>query len=321
MRSDSVQRRNRSVVGLVLGVVMALVAMLPFAGHVGAQDATPIAEELGLDLPVVNITAQESVLSISVTPPVLEGWTLISLVNESEAAAGVNLALLPEEQSVGDLTSVVSESFAGEGGELPDWWSDATFGGGAYAAPGETSQGVVYLTPGQWAVFSTNPAAVQPAQTITVATVDEAAENYGVEPEATPVAATPVGATPVVEGLEADGEIAITDGAFDIANGPEAGEQLWQVMNDGEQVADLILFSTDEELDEEGAADLATAFAAGEATDGATLVGGVGALSSGGTAYLPVNLEPGNYVIVSTQPDADGGLQASNGLVASFVVE
>lgn len=321
MSSESVERRNRSVAGLVLGVVMALVATLPFAGHVGAQDATPIAAELGLDLPVVTITAQESVLSISVQPPVLEGWTLVSLANESEAVAGVNLALLPEEQTVGDLTTVVSESFAGEGGELPEWWSDATFGGGAYAAPGETSQGVVYLTPGKWAVFSTNPAAAQPAQTITVATQEEAAENYGVEPEATPIAATPVDATPVVEGLEADGEISISDGAFDIANDPESGAQLWQVMNDSVQVSDLVLFSTDEELDEAGLADLATAFASGEATDGASLVGGIGALSSGGTAYLPVDLEAGNYAIISTQPDADGGIQADNGLAETFVVE
>lgn len=321
MSFDSVQRRNRSGAGLVVGVVMALVAVLPFAGHVGAQDATPIAEELGLDLQVVTITAQESVLSISVEPPVLEGWTLVSLVNETEAIAGVNLALLPEEQTVGDLTSVVSESFAGEGGELPDWWSDATFGGGAYAAAGETSQGVVYLTPGQWAVFGTNPAAAQPAQTITVASAEEAAENYGIEPDATPVAATPVDATPVVEGLEADAEISIADGAYDIVSDPEAGQQLWQVMNDSVQVSDLVLFSTDEELDEAGVADLAAAFASGETVEGATLVGGIGALSSGGTAYLPVELEAGNYVIISTQPDADGGIQADNGLAEPFVVE
>lgn len=321
MSSERVQRRDRSVAVFVLGVVLTLVAVLPFAGYAGAQEATPEPAGAGLGLPEVIVTAQESVLSIRVAPPVLEGWTLVTLVNESEAVAGVNVALLPEEQSVGDLTSVVSTSFTGEGGELPDWWSDATFGGGAYAAPGETSQGVVYLTPGQWVVFSTNPAAVQPAQTISVLTDEEASESYGIEPEATPVAATPVDATPVVEGLEADGEISITDGAYDIASDPESGVQLWQVMNDGAQVADLVLFSTDEELDEAGAADLGTAFASGETVDGAILVGGVGTLSSGGTAYLPVNLEAGDYVIVSTQPDVDSGIQASNGLVASFVVE
>ncbi len=321
MSFGSVERRNRSVAGFVLGVLMALVAILPFAGHVGAQDATPIATELGLDLQTITVTAQESVLSISVEPPVLEGWTLVSLVNESEAVAGVNLALLPEEQTVGDLTTVVSEAFGGEGGELPDWWSEATFGGGAYAAPGETSQGVVYLTPGKWAVFSSNPAAVQPAQTITVATPEEAAENYGIEPEATPVAATPVDATPIVEGLEADGEISISDGAFDVADNPQSGPQLWQIMNDSVQVSDLVLFQTDEELDEAGLADLATAFASGEETEGATLVGGIGALSSGGTAYLPVDLESGNYAVISTQPDADGGIQADNGLAEAIVVE
>lgn len=321
MSSDSVRYRDRSVAVLVLGVVMSLVAILPFAAHVGAQDATPAAEGAGLDLPEVIVTAQESVLSIRVAPPVLEGWTLVTLVNESEEVAGVNVALLPEEQSVGDLTTVVSESFTGEGGELPEWWSDATFGGGAYAAPGETSQGVVYLTPGQWVVVSSNPAAIQPAQTINVATAEEAAENYGIEPEATPVGATPVDATPIVEGLDADNQITIADGEFDITSDPESGQQLWQIRNDSEQVSDLVLFSTDEELDEEAAAELGTAFASGETVEGATLVGGIGALSTGGTAYLPVDLESGNYVIVSTQPDADGGVQAGNGLATSFVVE
>lgn len=321
MSSERVRGRDRSVAALVLGVVLTLVAVLPFAGTAVAQDATPETAASGLGLQEVTITAQESVLSISVAPPVLEGWTLVNLINESEAIAGVNFALLPEEQTVGDLTSVVSEAFTGEGGELPDWWSDATFGGGAYADAGATSQGIVYLTPGRWAVFSSNPAAVQPAQTITVATADEALENYGVEPAATPVAGTPVGATPVVEGLEADGEITIEDGAYDIGDDPASGSQLWQVINDGEQVADLVVFSTDEELDDAGAEEVATAFASGEAPEGATLVAGIGALSSGGTAYLPVDLESGSYVIVSTQPDADGGLQASNGLVAAFVVD
>lgn len=321
MSSDSVRYRDRSVAVLVLGVVMSLVAILPFAAHVGAQDATPAAEAVGLELQEVVVTAQESVLSIRVAPPVLEGWTLFTLINESEDVAGINVALLPEEQSVGDLTTVISEAFTGEGGELPEWWSDVTFGGGAYAGPGETSQGVVYLTPGQWVVFSSNPAAVQPPQTINVASAEEAAENYGIEPEATPLAATPIDATPVVEGLDADNEITIADGEFDVASDPESGPQLWQIMNDGEQVADLILFSTEEELDDEAAAELGTSFASGETVEGASLVGGIGALSTGGTAYLPVDLESGNYVIVSTQPDAAGGVQAGNGLATSFVVE
>jgi len=305
----------------MLGVVMSLVAVLPFAAHAGAQDATPVAETVGLELPEVVVTAQEAVLSIRVTPPVLEGWTLFSLVNESEEVAGINVALLPEDQNVGDLTTVLSEAFTGEGGELPEWWDDVTFAGGSYAGAGETSSGVVYLTPGQWVVFSSNPAAAQPPQTINVASAEEAAENYGIEPEATPLAATPVDATPIVEGLDADNEITIADGEFDLGSDPESGPQLWQIMNDSEQVADLVLFNTEEELDDEAAAELGTAFAAGETVEGATLVGGIGALSTGGTAYLPVDLESGNYVIVSTQPDVDGGVQAGNGLATSFVVD
>lgn len=326
MVGESVRVRDRSFAAVLIGVVMALVAVMPFAGSVGAQDATPEAEGLGLDLPEVQITANESTFSVSGSA-IVEGWTIITLVNETEAPAVANLALLPEEQSVGDLTTVVSESFAGEGGELPEWWADATFAGGAWADTGATTQAVVYFTPGEWVVFSSNPASAQPPQIITVLTPEEALDAYGIEPEATPVAggdASPVaedGATPVVEGLPADTEISIVDGAIETASAPASGQQLWQVTNNGTQVADLVLYAVDGEIDDAAAADLATTVAAGETPEGATLAGGIGALSDGGTAYLSANLEAGTYVAFSTQPDTAGGIQASNGVVLVITVE
>lgn len=319
---ESVRGRDRSFAMLLVGVVMALVAVLPFAGSAGAQDATPAAEGLGLDLPEIQITASDTTFSVQGSA-ILEGWTIITLVNESQAPAVANLARLPEGQSVGDLTTVLSQSFKGEGGELPEWWADSTFGGGAWADAGVTTQSVVYLTPGQWVLFSTNPAAVQPAQTITVLTAQEALDAYGIEPAATPVGgeATPVGATPVVEGLPADNQVSIADGAVEAASSPTSGQQLWQVTNNSAQVADLVVYSVDSELDDAAAADLATSVASGESPDGATLSGGVGTLSAGGTAYLGANLEAGTYVAFSTQPDSAGEIQASNGVVLVFTVE
>lgn len=325
MVKESARVRNRWYGVLLLGVVMALVAVLPFAGSVFAQDATPEAEGLGLDLPEVQITVSESTFSV-VGSDILEGWTIITLINETDALAVANLGQIPEEQSVGDLTTVISDAFAGEGGELPEWWTDATFIGGAWADAGATSQAVVYFTPGEWVVFGSNPAATQPPQKLTVLTTEEAIEFGLIEPVATPVA-TPDGspvadvATPVAEDLPADAEFSIADGAIEIVTDPGTGQQLWKITNDSSQVSDLVVYATEEELDDEAAAELATTVASGETPEGATLFGGIGALSPGETAYFAANLVAGSYVAFSTQPDTEGGIQAENGSVVVFTVE
>lgn len=317
--------RGRSVSTLLLGVVMALLAVMPFAGPVAAQDATPEAapEPTGvaaLGLQEVVVTASESTYAISgYAPPLVEGWTVITLVNESEAPAVVNIAQLPEgEATVGDLSSTLFAAFQGAGGELPAWWANATFAGGAWAGAGETSQTAVYITPGQWAAFSTNPFSAQPVQTFQVATPDDLVNIYGVEAEATPVAGP--AATPVVEGLPADGTISITDGAFEIPAPPVAGPQVWEVTNNSSQVSEIVLVSVDYDIPQEEAVLWVGTFAAGDLGN-AVIQNGSGALSPGASAYVGVDLAPGTYVLYSTQPDTAGGLQSDAGLVTVFVVE
>ncbi len=326
MPSERVRGRERSFAVLLVGLVMSLIAVMPFASSVAAQDATPEAEGLGLDLQEVQITVSEDTFSVSGSE-LLEGFTIITLINESENLAVANLGQIPEEQTVGDLTTVISQAFAGEGGELPEWWADSTFVGGAWADAGATTQVVVYLTPGEFVLFGSNPAATQPPQKITVLTTEEAVEFGLIEPVATPLPGpdgSPVAedvATPVVEDLPSDAELSIADGAIEVVSDPVTGQQLWKVTNDSSQVTDLVVYATDEELDEAAATELATTVATGETPEGATLVGGIGTLSAGGTAYLSADLEAGSYVAFSTQPDTAGGIQASEGVVLPFTVE
>lgn len=315
--------RGRSVTTLLLGVVIALLAIMPFAGSVAAQEATPEAtpEPTGLaalGLQEIQVTAQTATYSITFAPPLVEGWALITLVNETDAPATVNFAQLPEEISVGVFSATVFSSFQGEGGELPDWWTETLFAGGAWAGAGETVQTAVYLVPGQWTAFSTNPMSAQPSQTFVVASGEDLVNIYGVEAEATPVGG-PV-ATPVVEGLPADATVSITDGAFSIAEAPVAGPQIWEVTNDTDQVSEIILVSVDYDIPQEEAVLWVGTFAAGDLGN-AVIQNGSGTLSSGTTAYVEVDLAPGTYVLFSTLPDAAGGLQSDNGLVTVFVVE
>src|SRR5690606_9697849 len=133
-----------------------------------------------LGLPTLDVTVQEFVYAISNPGALAEGWYVVNVINESEATASVNLALLPEGTSGGDLSALKSDAFMGEGGELPEWWDATMFAGGSTAAPGETASAVVYLTPGQWTAFSTNPASQQSPANLRILTPEELEANYGV---------------------------------------------------------------------------------------------------------------------------------------------
>lgn len=323
MVSKTARVGGHSVTALLLGVVMALVAVLPFAGSASAQDSTPEATPApsglaALGLQEIQVRATADTYAVSFAPPLVEGWALVSLVNESESPAVVNLTSVPEGNSVGDISSAVFGAFQGEGGELPEWWASTGFAGGAWAGAGETTQSAVYLTPGKWAAFSSSPFSVQPIQTFAVASAEDLVNIYGVEPEATPVAEA--AATPVVDGLASDGTVSITDGAFNIASAPVSGPQVWQVTNDSSQVSELVLVSVDYDIPADEAALWAPTFAAGD-LGSAVIENGSGLLAPGATSYVALDLAPGTYVLFSSAPDANGGLQSDGGLVTVFTVE
>ena len=309
---------------VVMGLVLALVASMSLVGRSFAQSATPAASpavaeapvSIAPDLAVITVTATEDVFRIAVpTSGVIEGDFVVELVNQTaNKITNANFVKLPADVSVGDFTSVLAKSFKGEGGELPAWWSgaDATFAGGTFAAPGHTSQSIVNLSAGRWVVFSSNPAGVQSAQVINVVT---AAEANG-ETAATPVpGATPVAeASPVAKSLPSDNQITISDSGFDTASDLSSSQKVFEVTNTTNQVRDLVIVKVEGTVDEAAATELAGAFSRGDTVNG-LVVAGAGALSPNGIAYAGTALESGTYVIFSSLPDANGGLQSANGAV------
>lgn len=322
MVSKPARVRGRSVATLLLGVLMALIAVMPFAGPASAQDATPEAEAptglAALGLQEINIDASDTIYTVAFAPPLVEGWTLVTLTNSSTSIATANLAMVPEDQSIGDFSSALFTSFKGEGGELPAWFADTQFAGGALAGVGESTQVAVYLTPGNYVVFSTNPASTQPVQSVAVASADDLVNIYGIEAEATPVA--DASATPVVEGLPADGTVSITDGAYNVASTPVSGPQVWAVTNDSSQVSELTIVGVDYDIPVEEAILWAPTFAAGD-LGSATIQNGSGLISPGATAYVSLDLAPGVYILFSSAPDAAGGIQSSAGLLMVITIE
>jgi len=308
---------GRSVAALLLALTMALVAVLPFAGPATAQDATPEAEApsgiAALGLQSILVRATDQAYAVVLAPPVVEGWTQVTLQNESATPATVNFVKLQEGQTAGDISAAAFAAFNGAGGTLPEWWQSSEFAGGAWAAAGETVDTAVYLTPGRWVVFSSNPFSPQPVQTFAVATEQELVDVYGIVPEATPVGGE---ASPeaVAEGLPADGEVSITDGAFTGLDSPVSGPQVWAVTNDSSEVSELVLAFVAYEIPLEEATLWVPTVGAGDIGSG-VIQNATGVISPGATVYLNLDLAPGTYVVFSTAPAAAGGLQSDGGLV------
>ncbi|HYI25329.1 MAG TPA: hypothetical protein VD767_07975 [Thermomicrobiales bacterium] len=317
MGSRTARMGGRSVTALLLALAMALMAVAPFAGPASAQDASPEAEAptgiAAMGLPQILVRATDTAYAVVLAPPYAEGWTQITLQNETATPATVNLVKLGEGQTAGDISSAVFAAFQGQGGTLPDWWQSAEFAGGAWAAAGGTSTSAVYLTPGRYVVFSSNLFSPQPVQTFAVATEQELVDLYGIVPEATPVGGE---ASPeaVAEGLASDGAVSITDGAFTGADAPVSGPQVWAVTNDSSEVSELVVAFVAYEIPLEEATLWVGTVAAGDIGSG-VVQNATGLISPGTTVYLDLDLAPGTYVLFSAAPAAAGGLQSDGGLV------
>ena len=316
--SANARTRGRRIGAVVLSALLALMALVPLAATAGAQDASPeaspVAAGLGLELPEIEIRAQEFTYSITVPAPVAAGQYLVRFVNQTDVVADANVVLLPEERTSGDLSSALFTAFTEEAdGEFPDFFEDATFVGGSWAEAQSSNEVVLNLNPGRYYVFTSLPGGAQSVQAFTVVTAEEAAGEPA--PVATP-GASPV-ASPVAEELPSDVQVSATEFEFDGADSASSGPQLWQVTNDGEALHNAVLVSGDVEEAVSGGG--AAVF---EALADVDVAGGVGILSPGQTAYMVLDLAPESYVLVDTLPDGVGGdPNAAQGMVAVVEVE
>ncbi|MEJ7839666.1 MAG: hypothetical protein WKF81_12690, partial [Thermomicrobiales bacterium] len=101
--------RSKALVAAILSVFLAFSALLPFAAVTSAQDATPEAEATAApDLPEITISVlEDGTYSINLPVPVLPGQYVVTVVNNSDALAVADLALLPEDVGFGDFTSAI----------------------------------------------------------------------------------------------------------------------------------------------------------------------------------------------------------------------
>jgi hypothetical protein len=320
-------------------VLLALLLMGAGATAAAAQEASPPAggsllAELGL--PELRISVAEDGTVSAPSEAAAGRYLVVVDVAASEAIAGADLTLVQVPPGMTTEEMSAQDEAAGEG-IAPDWFYEAVIAGGTFALPGTTSAVVVELSEGEWRVeVFIEPIEGEEDGSPVVADASPAAsealeERVDFEPAIMTVTATasPVAAVDIV----ADEMVEAIDFDFTIPDTVAAGPQIWQVTNTGSQPHHMILERlpgpvTEEQIDE------LISFEFGMAPAGATPspnlpntddflpAGGMGVISSGQTAWIELNLEPGNYIAVCFIPDQETGMpHLAMGMYELFTVE
>ena len=285
-------------------VILALVLTGP-AG-IAAQDleATPETAEselAGLGYPELLVRVNGDAFETPETT-VAAGRTLVRLENVGEESWHGFMLQVPE-----DVTDEqVAADLGPEAESPPPWMFEAIYPGfPGETLPGQTSLALVDLRPGRYIVLSDT---VQPFEVVGEV--------------ATPVA-TPEAERPVI-----DGTVRLFDFNFEFPETVEAGPQLWEVTNTGEQPHELLLARSPEPVTTEQVIELMASESEGATPTGGgpsfgdfEPVGGIGWLSPGLTAWTEVDLAPGTYVALCFVFDPETGMpHVAMGMVAVFTV-
>lgn len=279
---QSVMRRKWWLSAALLALVVVVLA-----GCGGGQAATmPIG---------LAIKATDS--SFEVPAQIDAGFVNIQLENTGQAPHHAQLIRLNDGVTVEQFQS---ELAAG---------SDAAFGmitfegGAGTTAPGAKSLiATSQLRPGTYMVLSFIPDAegVPDFAKGMIAPFTVAGEGGGSAPSANVTIRT-------------------ADFTFDMPHEMAAGEQVWQVSNDGPQPHEVALLRLE---DGKSVNDVTTFLAAPTGAPPFEDAGGLQAIQPGTTAYLHTNLEPGTYVAICFVPDAASGVDhATMGMVHEFTVK
>lgn len=299
----------------LIGLLIAMLA-LSLAAPVAAQDATPTegnSSLAGLGYPELRVTSDGTTSDL---PAELEtGRYHLILENTGKLEVDLEFYQLPAEVTVEELETVFAEA-EGPQFEPPAFFYDMVFNGGAISQPGESGEVVLDLTPGEWVanLFAYDPE------------TDEQSDNFQT--------LTVTGEMPAVEDIDGAVEIGMAEMYFEV---PElaAGPQIWNVVNNGQQVHHAILAGVPQGTTEEQVLDLINSEFGGPAAspeDGATPAEPALAfedvedvfetllLSAGQQNWYEVDLQPGTYAMICFMPDPSGTPHVMLGMIEVFSV-
>jgi hypothetical protein len=183
----------------------------------------------------------------------------------------------------------------------------ALTGGPSVIDPGMSQSVTLNLTPGQYMLLCVIAGAdgvphlakgmVAP---LTVTPADGAADTAAAAPKA-------------------GGQVRLLDFSFSLPQAIKAGQQTWEIKNDGKQPHEMTLIKL---APGKTMADVHAFMAQPAGAPPFADVGGMQGIMPGATAWLDLNLEPGNYVAVCHIPDMASGEEHMHlGMIMPFSVE
>jgi hypothetical protein len=275
---------QRAVAGAALSVVLLL-------GGCQAQAATQPAA-----IPTITITAKDH--SFELPQQVEAGLVTIEFENQGQEVHHAQLLQLNDGVTVEQFGAALQEGPAAALALV------TPAGGPGPVQPGGEQRVTVELEPGPHVLICIVPG----ADGVPHIAKGMMAQLQVVESKAAAVQAPQV-----------DGEATLLDFSFTLPETIRAGKQTWKISDQGEQPHELILVKLAEG---KTIADVQQWMHQPAGAPPFIFAGGMQAIDAGESAYLHLNLAPGNYVAICYLPDpASGQEHAALGMVMPFTVE
>ncbi|MBZ0289661.1 MAG: hypothetical protein K8I30_18710 [Anaerolineae bacterium] len=268
-------------------VLLVIAALMVAAFGVMAHAEGDAAE-------VPQITIEKSAEGYAVPAELPEGVVQIIFNNSAETPIEATFARLNEGITVDALMQALGE--AGPMGAL----QLVALTGGASVEPGATSEMYVSFKPGSYILLDMGENAPPPS----VFTVADAAGEGAAAPES-------------------DVQVALLDFAFSVPMQLTAGEQLWQIENQGAQWHEMVVFKVDDSTTLAELNSIVQQVSGGEEPSADVQPAGfVFPISHDETAWVNMNLEAGTYVAICFLPDfASGHAHFEHGMMQVLNVQ
>jgi FtsP/CotA-like multicopper oxidase with cupredoxin domain len=268
---------------------MLLTAALAFAGALPSSGPAAHAARVALLKPrVVRIVAKDFAYEAPAEIPA--GLTMIRLVNQGPSIHHIQIMQLPAGKTLQDvLPSLETDGPPPAGAVL--------LGGPNAVVPGDSSEVIVDLTPGNYALFCVIPGADM---------VPHVAKGMSASLRVTGPTPARMASTARLESeVKADITLDLVDYGFQLSQPLTAGPHMIRVTDRAEQPHEVVIWQLAPGKTVE---DIKTWFMANmQGPPPARPMGGTVALSKGEENVVPVNLAPGEYALVCFVADAKDG--------------
>jgi hypothetical protein len=263
-----------------------------------ADAGTPASATVAAAPKEVTITAKE--FAFDAPDTISAGLVSLKLVNQGQQLHHVQLARLSDGKTYADLMEGMKTMKPGS--PPPPWMHDVA-GPNSPVPGGGESPLMVPLEAGNYAIlcFIPGPDGVPHV-------MKGMSRALTVIPSTTAAAPMPT----------ADVTATMTDYAWEVTPSISAGKHLIKISNNAAQSHEMFIGLL---APGKTAQDVVKWVEKMDGPPPVKPMGGISGMATGGVAYLPVNLEKGDYALFCFLPDAkDGKLHAEHGMVKPFTV-